>query len=173
MMYKVRIYGDPILRKPAEQVSEFDEALSDVVSNMIETLFVDNGLGLAAPQVGILKRIVVIDLSFGKEVDNILTVINPDIYESEGESTFEEGCLSVPGVYEDVVRPAKIRLRFQDMQGKEHDMETDGFLATVIQHELDHLNGILFIDRLSTVKKSLLAKTLRELAEGGVTNTCG
>lgn len=167
MTYKVRIYGDPVLRKSAENVTEFDENLRVLVDNITETMFEDNGIGLAAPQVGISKKITVIDLSFGKEADKILTLINPEITDRVGECSFEEGCLSVPGIYEEVVRPGKLRLRFQDINGKDHYTEVQGFLATIIQHELDHLDGILFVDRLSTVKRNILAKTLRLLSEEG------
>jgi peptide deformylase len=162
---KMYHYGSPVLKKRAETVTEFDDELRDFVNRMAETLYEENGVGLAAPQVGISRRIVVIDLSFGEEVDRILPMINPEILSAEGECTLEEGCLSIPGIYEDVVRPERVRVRYCDPQGRTVEMDADGFLARVIQHEADHLDGILFVDRLGAVKRTFLARTLREIAE--------
>lgn len=167
MVYKVRIYGDPALRENTEIVAAFNKNLNDLVDSMIETMYEDNGIGLAAPQIGIFKKIAVIDLSFGEEVGNVMTLINPEILKTEGECSLEEGCLSVPGIYEEVLRSDNIRVRYQDFDGNELEKDVDGLLARIIQHESDHLEGVLFVDRLSTVKRNLLAKTLRSLAEGG------
>ena len=167
MVYKVRVYGDPALRENTEVVTDFDENLRDLVDNMIETMFEDNGVGLAAPQIGISKKIAVIDLSFGEEIGNVMTLINPEILETEGKCSIEEGCLSVPGIYEGVLRPENVRVRYQDINGNELEKDIDGLLSRVIQHESDHLEGVLFVDRLSAVKRNLLAKTLRSLAEEG------
>jgi peptide deformylase len=164
---RVRIYGDPMLRKQTNPVSEFDDELQKFVDHMVETMFDNNGIGLAAPQVGMLKKIIVVDPSFGEKVDNSLVLINPVLLEQEGVCTIEEGCLSLPGIYEEVVRPEKIRVRYLDGDGKEQETAADGLLARVIQHEIDHLEGILFVDRISTVKRALLAKALKALAEGG------
>lgn len=167
MVYKVRIYGDPALRENTEIVAAFNKNLNDLVDSMIETMYEDNGIGLAAPQIGIFKKIAVIDLSYGEEVGNIMTLINPEILKTEGECSLEEGCLSVPGIYEEVLRSDNIRVRYQDIDGNELEKDVDGLLARIIQHESDHLEGVLFVDRLSTVKRNLLAKTLRALADGG------
>lgn len=167
MVYKVRIYGDPALRENTEIVAAFNKNLNDLVDSMIETMYEDNGIGLAAPQIGIFKKIAVIDLSFGEEVGNVMTLINPEILKTEGECSLEEGCLSVPGIYEEVLRSDNIRVRYQDFDGNELEKDVDGLLARIIQHESDHLEGVLFVDRLSTVKRNLLAKTLRALADGG------
>jgi len=167
MEYKVRIYGDPVLRKSTDIITEFDTNTSDFVNNMIKTMYVGNGIGLAAPQVGISKKIVAIDSSFGENTDSAIQLINPEIVETEGECILEEGCLSIPGVYEEVVRPEKIWFKYFDIDGNEQNMDADGLLSRVIQHELDHLDGILFVDRLSTVKRNLLAKTLRSMAKEG------
>ena len=164
---KVRVYGDPVLRKKTGPVTVFDEKLADFVDGMIDTMFENKGIGLAAPQVGVSEKIVVVDKSLGESVDDVMILINPEIYDSEGEATIEEGCLSVPGVYEDVVRPEKIAVRYRDTNGGEHDTEADGMLARAIQHEADHLEGILFVDRISTVKRQLLAKTLKSITENG------
>lgn len=162
---KMEYYGSSVLRKQAEPVTEFDDDLREFTARMVDTLYEQNGFGLAAPQVGVSKRLAVIDLSMGDEVDNILVLINPDIYFTEGECAFEEGCLSIPGIYESVVRPEKIRVRFQNLDGKPVEIEADDLLARVIQHETDHLDGILFVDRLGTVKRTMLTKTLRDISE--------
>ena len=167
MAYKVRIYGDPVLRKSTDSVTEFDNNLSDIVHNMIEAMYEGNGIGLAAPQVGISKKIIVIDTSFGENADSALHLINPEIIETKGECLLEEGCLSIPGVYEEIVRPEKILVTYFDSDGNEQKIDADGLLSRVIQHEMDHLDGILFVDRLSTVKRNLLAKTLRTFAKEG------
>ena len=166
---KIRIYGDPVLRKPSEKVTEFDDSLVELEDRLVESMFFhENGIGLSAPQIGESRKILVIDLSFGENTGKILTMVNPEIVETEGECTLEEGCLSVPGIFETVVRPVKIFARYQDIDGKEREIETGDFLARVIQHEADHLEGILFVDRLSTLKRKLLSKKLRTLAKGGV-----
>ena len=164
---RIRIYGDPLLRKTTGKIIEFNKSLRDLAESMVETMYAKNGMGLAGPQVGVSMKISVIDLSFGVDMDKILTLINPEILESEGTSTFEEGCLSVPGIFEDVIRPEMVKIRFQDLRGKEKEMEVEGFLARVIQHEIDHLDGVLFVDRLGTVKRKLLSKKLRQLASEG------
>ena len=163
MAYKIHIYGDPVLRKSTGPVTDFNSNLRDIVKNMVETMYLDNGIGLAAPQIGILDKIIVIDRSFGERVDDVITLINPEVLETEGECALEEGCLSVPGVYEEIVRPEKIMVRFQDIEGNFHETDADGMLARIVQHESDHLDGVLFVDRLSAVKRRLLAKTLRSL----------
>ncbi|MFC1694050.1 peptide deformylase [Candidatus Latescibacterota bacterium] len=162
---RIHIYGDSVLRKISEEVTDFDGGLCRLVENMTESMYVNNGIGLAGPQVGVSQKITVIDLSFGEEVGNTLTLINPQILEKEGESTGEEGCLSVPGIYEDITRAEKIAFRYQDLDGNIHEKEAEDFLARVILHETDHLDGILFVDRLSTVKRKLLSKQLRSLAQ--------
>ena len=165
---RIHVYGDPILRKMAEPVTEFDEGTVELIDSMIETMFENNGIGLAAPQVGESKRIIVVDRSIGETEDDYLVLINPEIIETEGECSLQEGCLSVPGVYEDLVRPEKARVRYADVVGTEHEFFADGMLARVILHEIDHLEGVLFVDRLSTVKRALLSKTLKEIAAKGI-----
>ncbi len=162
---KIYRYGSPVLRRKAEPVTLFDDDLRTFVEHMAETMYTGNGIGLAAPQVGMLKRIAVIDLSFGEEVDKILAMVNPEILETEGECTMEEGCLSIPGVFEDVVRPERVRVRYRDLNGKPVETDADGMVARVVQHEIDHLEGVLFVDRIGAAKRVLLAKTLKEIAE--------
>ena len=168
MVHKIRIYGDPVLRKSAETVTEFDDKIRGLADDLAETMYSEfNGVGLAAPQIGYSKRLIVIDLSYGEQKDGLITLINPEIIEAEGENILEEGCLSVPEIYENVARAQRIKVRFRNLDGDEQEMDVEDFLARVIQHESDHLDGILFIDRLSTVKRNILAKTLRELAREG------
>ena len=164
---KIHIYGDPVLKRSAEKITAFDESLRELADRMVEFMYAHNGIGFAGPQAGVSMKISVIDLSFGEEVDNTLIIINPEILKTEGKCTMEEGCLSVPGIFEDVERPEKIKVRYQDLDGTVHEREADGLLARVILHEVDHLKGILFVGRLSTVKRKLLSKKLRTLAKEG------
>ena len=167
MSNDIRIYGDPVLRESTAAVTEFDGALRDFIERMVRAMFEDNGVGLAAPQIGVSSKVVVIDTSFGEREDEFLALINPEIVDTEGEAVFEEGCLSIPGIYEEVVRPASVTVRFQDMDGVEQELSADDYLARIVQHEVDHLNGVLFVDRLSSVKRQLLAKSLKAIAEKG------
>lgn len=163
----IRIYGDEVLRKKAEHVVEFDDELKTTVGQMFETMSEAEGIGLAAPQVGIPRAFLVIGMPRENEELEKLFFANPEILETSGESHFEEGCLSVPSITEDVVRPEWIRLRYQDIDGNEQSLESDGLLARVLQHEIDHLNGILFVDRITPARKSLLKNSFKKLAEGG------
>jgi len=162
---KIYKYGSPVLRQKTEPVTEFGDDLHDFADQMAEIMYEGNGVGLAAPQVGVSKRVVVIDLSFGDDVDQILAMANPVLLETEGECRMEEGCLSIPGVFEQVLRPERVRVRYQDMDGNTREVDADGFLARVMQHEMDHLEGVLFVDRIGAAKRLLLTKTLREMAE--------
>ena len=164
---KIRIYGDPVLRKQAEPVGEFDSELGEFAGRMVEAMFENFGIGLAAPQVGVSKRLIVIDKSFGEAENDFMVLVNPEIQETAGEVSMQEGCLSVPGVYEDLLRSERILVRYCDVDGTVHEVDADGLLARVILHETDHLNGVLFVDRLSSVKRHLLAKTLDVMAQAG------
>jgi len=165
--HDIRIYGDPVLRRQTEPVEHFDAELKSTVEEMFEVMFAADGIGLAAPQVNISKAFLVIGMPRENEEPERLFFANPEILETRGESAFEEGCLSVPGVREEIIRPEWIRLKFQDLEGKEHTLETDGLLARVLQHEVDHLKGILFVDRVTPARKVLLKKPLQQLAETG------
>lgn len=165
-------FPDPVLRRKAEPVTAFDAALKKLSEDMLETMYDAPGCGLAANQVGVLRRIFVIDADYDIEGESEKTrklvnrnprvIVNPEIVEKSGEILFREGCLSVPGVYEEVKRHERVRVRFQDVKGKSHELEADGLLAVAIQHETDHLDGKLFIDRLSTVKKSLIKSKVKK-----------
>lgn len=165
--YGIRLYGDPVLRQTARNVTEFTDSLRAVAEGMVEALKEENGLGLAAPQVGISDRVVVIDRSTEEHPDDFWVLVNPELVALEGECVIEEGCLSVPNIWEDVARPELVRVRYQDLAGEVRETDLEGMLARVVQHETDHLNGILFIDRLSAVKRQLLARALKTLAEKG------
>ncbi|NLZ52257.1 MAG: peptide deformylase [Thermoanaerobacteraceae bacterium] len=138
----IRKYGDEVLRKKSKKVDVFDERLHTLIEDMLETMREANGVGLAAPQIGILKRVVVIDVGEG-----VIELVNPEIIETEGEITKPEACLSVPGVVGEVSRPAKVKVKAQDKWGKSFEIEGEDLLARAFCHEIDHLDGILFIDK--------------------------
>jgi len=162
----IRTYGDKTLRRKSDQVEEFDADLSPFLDRMKETMIVEKGVGLAANQVGVARRIAVIN----PDPDNdrtLLRMVNPRIVGVSDELlTVEEGCLSVPGVRGEVARHAWVEVVYQDEQGKEHRLRAQGILARIIQHELDHLDGVLFIDRLSLAKRALIKTKLRSLKKG-------
>jgi peptide deformylase len=158
---KIVIEPDPILRKKSESLEKVDDDLRVLLDDMLETMYAAPGIGLAAVQVGILKRLIVIDISKDKEKKNPLFLINPEIiFRSKKTSIYEEGCLSLPGHFAEIERPAECEIKFVDYNGKEKELKADGLLATCIQHEVDHLNGILFIDYLSKLKKDMIVKKL-------------
>lgn len=154
---KIRIIGDDILRQVALDVNDFDEKLVRLVEEMIDFMHDSDGIGLAAPQIGISKRIIVTDISPLEKDTGSMALVNPVILESKGECTLEEGCLSIPEVREDVTRPEEILLKYQTPSGDVKTENFSGWMARVIQHEIDHLNGVLFVDYLSPVKKKLIA----------------
>ena len=155
-MFKVRIIGDSILRKKTTNIEKFNDNLKSLINEMIDTMHKEDGIGLAAPQVGIEKSILVIDISSIDDTEKPTAFINPKIIETSGEAVYEEGCLSIPGVREEVSRPEEITLKYQDSEGKIYNEKFSGWKSRVLQHEIDHLNGILFVDRISPVKKQLL-----------------
>jgi peptide deformylase len=141
---QIRKIGDPVLRTKAKKIDEITEKINDLIDNMFETMYAEDGIGLAAPQVGILKRIAVVDI----QEDNKIVLINPEIIEEEGKAVMEEGCLSIPGETGDVIRAEKIKVRTLDRDGNEIEFKAEGLEARAIQHEIDHLDGILFIDKV-------------------------
>ena len=162
---QLRYYGDPVLRKRAEPVQKITEAEIKLAEEMLMTLYATgNGIGLAATQVGILKQFLIVDLSENED-DGIepLFLFNPEILSVEGESVAEEGCLSIPDLRADVRRPEKIVVKAMNIRSKDVEFEADGLLARVLQHEIDHLNGTLFIDRISGLKRQLLRGELKKL----------
>tara|TARA_B100000575_G_scaffold158489_1_gene126605 strand:+ start:2174 stop:2698 length:525 start_codon:yes stop_codon:yes gene_type:complete len=158
---KIVIEPDPILRKKSEILEKVDDELRKLLDDMLETMYSAPGIGLAAVQVGILKRLIVIDISKEKDKKNPLFLINPEIIsKSKNTSTYEEGCLSLPGHFAEIERPAECQIKYIDYEGKKKEIKVTGLLSTCIQHEVDHLNGILFIDYLSKLKKDMIIKKL-------------
>jgi len=158
---KIVIEPDPILRKKSENLEKVDNELRLLLDDMLETMYSAPGIGLAAVQVGILKRLIVIDISKDKEKKNPIFLINPEIIsKSKNTSIYEEGCLSLPGHFAEIERPEECKIKYIDYDGKKKEMKANGLLATCIQHEIDHLNGILFIDYLSKLKKDMIIKKL-------------
>lgn len=156
-------YPSPALRGETQPVEAFDDDLKKLVANMFETMYFSNGVGLAAPQVGVLRKLIVIDWNGHRYV-----LINPEILDQEGEERREEGCLSFPGIYEDVTRPERIRVAYVDENRTQHEEEIEGFLARVFSHEIDHLNATLLIDHLSPLKRTFLKKKLERKAKSAV-----
>ena len=155
------IEPDTILRKKSESLENVDNELRGLMDDMLETMYAAPGIGLAAVQVGILKRLIVIDISKEKDKKNPLFLINPEIIsKSKKTSIYEEGCLSLPGHYAEIERPAECHIKYIDYNGKEKEIKANGLLSTCIQHEVDHLNGVLFIDYLSKLKKDMIMKKL-------------
>ena len=160
-MRKILIEPDPILRKKCSPIEKVDDQTRKLMKDMLETMYKAPGIGLAAIQIGILKRIIVIDISKDEEKKNPLFLINPEItFRSKNTSVYEEGCLSLPGQFAEIERPAECHLKYLDFDGKIKELKAEGLLSTCIQHEVDHLNGILFIDYLSKLKKNMIIKKL-------------
>ncbi len=158
---KILIEPDSILRKKSESLETVNTELRNLMDDMLETMYEAPGIGLAAVQIGILKRIIVLDISKEPEKKNPLFLVNPKItFKSKKTSIYEEGCLSLPGQFAEIERPAECHLDYIDYDGKKNNLKADGLLATCIQHEIDHLDGILFIDYLSKLKRDMIIKKL-------------
>lgn len=151
----------PVLKQKAQPVAAVDDAMRQLMDDMLETMYAAPGIGLAAPQVGISRRVIVVDVAPKDAPRQPLRLVNPElVWVSDDDSRYEEGCLSVPEHYADVVRPAAIRVRYRDEQNQLQELAADGLLATCIQHEIDHLDGILFIDHLSALKRNMILRKL-------------
>lgn len=162
---QIVIYGDPVLREVAEPVDEVDQATKDLVLDMIDTLKKANGLGLAAPQVGVSKRIFIVDVSAVELDASVAIFINPEILDTSGMTELEEGCLSFPDIYQKIVRPSDVKVRATDLDGNRFELSAAGMMARTILHEYDHLEGKLFIDMISPMAKALLKGKLKKLAK--------
>jgi peptide deformylase len=167
MVLKIVKYPEPVLQQPGEPVTEFDGELRKLVADMFETMYASQGIGLAAPQVGVSKRVTVVDLSQGKDPAQKLVLVNPEVIFTDGKQYEEEGCLSFPEIREKVVRSAKVRIRAQDESGKWFEMDGEELLARAFQHEIDHLDGILFIFRMSALKRNLNLRKIRKMQSEG------
>jgi peptide deformylase len=168
MIYKVLKYGDPALETVCAPVTEFaNSKLRELVADMFETMYAHRGVGLAAPQIGVLQRITVIDPSTGEDPAQRLVLINPEITSLAGKQTGEEGCLSIPGFREPVTRAAKATVTARDVEGNAFEITGEEIVARAIQHETDHLNGVLFITHLSPLKRDLIRRKIRKLQKAG------
>lgn len=170
MILPIYLYGDPIFKKPAKRVEKIDDKFIETLKDMFETMEIADGIGLASTQVGIPYSFAVIDLSVYEEYKDFkkMVIINPEIIHSSGEEIMEEGCLSIPGIRAEIIRPDKIVLRYQDIDFKINEIECDGLLARVVQHEVDHLYGKFFIDYLSPVRLKTLKPSLLKIKRGEV-----
>ena len=166
-IHEVVKWPDPVLSKPGAKVTVFDAKLKKLVDEMFESMYVAQGIGLAAPQIAISQRITVIDVSFKKNPEEKIVLINPEIIEREGKQVEEEGCLSLPEIREKVSRAAKVKVRAQNVTGEWFEVEGQELLARAIQHEIDHLDGVLFIDRLSRLKRDLVIRKIKKLIKNG------
>lgn len=163
MVREILIWPDPRLRERAEEVKVFDDKLKALVADMFETMYAANGVGLAAVQIGVGQRVVVIDASPKQEGAKPTAFINPVIVKTEGETVYSEGCLSIPGEAEDVTRAAKVWVKAQDVDGKPFELETSELFAIAVQHETDHLEGMVFVDHVSALKRELIKRRMKRL----------
>lgn len=166
-VYPIVVYGDPVLEAQAETVTEFNDSLRTLLEDMFESMYAAHGVGLAAPQIGISKRIAVVDVTFKEDPKARIVLVNPEIIRKEGKQSGSEGCLSLPDFRENVTRANKVTIRAQDATGKTFEMEGDGLLARAFQHETDHLNGKLFISHVSALKRDLIKRKIKKLAKAG------
>ena len=163
---EIRTYPDPVLRKKTSRIEHIDNSLDRLIEDMVETMHAAPGVGLAANQVGVPLQLAVIDLSSREDEDQrhpLLVIINPEILSMEGSVIEEEGCLSIPDYAEKVKRAARIKVRAQDRTGKQFELEAEGLMAKALQHEFDHLNGLLFVDKLSPLKKSFFKRRYKKV----------
>ena len=170
MILEIIRYPDPFLKTHASRVEAVDESVRTLIDNMVETMYYARGIGLASVQVGDTRRVVVLDVPDEDEKDrtkgkNLIALVNPEIVLVEGETTYEEGCLSLPGITADVDRAAKVKVQALDRDGNPFEIEAEGLLAIALQHEIDHLNGIIFIDRLSRLKRELVKRKYKKSME--------
>jgi peptide deformylase len=168
MIYPIVKYGQPVLEKRGEDITEFDTPeLHQLIEDMFESMYAAKGVGLAAPQIGVGKRLAVIDITTGEDPAQKIVLINPEIVKTEGSQKSEEGCLSLPTFREQVVRPLKVTVVAQDAKGKQFEMAGDDLLARAFLHETDHLNGKLYISHISALKRDLIRRKVRKLQKAG------
>ena len=167
MIYPIVKFGNPVLEKPAEKVTFFDEELKKLAEDMFESMYAARGVGLAAPQIGISRRIAVVDVSFKEDPSAQIVLVNPEIVHKEGRHAQSEGCLSIPDFRENVSRAKVVTIRAQDLTGKVFEQTGDDLLARAFQHETDHLNGKLYISHISALKRDLIKRKIRKLVKAG------
>lgn len=161
----IRVYPDPVLRVRCSKVESFDRELRRLVSDMVETMYAAPGVGLAAPQVGVEQRLAVVDISVGKDRSALKILVNPEVVEERGREVDTEGCLSIPGINEKVSRPTSVRLVAQNLEGEEVEIVAEDFEARAVCHEIDHLNGVLFVDHLRGLRRDRIKRQLRKLRQ--------
>lgn len=166
-IHQVVKFPEPVLSRRADEVTVFDPGLETLVEEMFASMYAAQGIGLAAPQIGLGKRLTVIDVSFQKDPKDKLVLINPEVVELRGKQVEEEGCLSLPEIREKVQRAAWVKVRAQDVKGKTFEIEGEELLARALQHEIDHLDGVLFIDRISRLKRELVMRKIRKMQRNG------
>ena len=167
MVYPIVKLGDPVLEKKAATITEFNDELRRLADDMFESMYAAHGVGLAAPQIGIGKRIAVIDVTFKEDPNAKIVLVNPEIVHTEGRQTSNEGCLSIPEFREKVTRPMKVTVRAQNLEGKTIEVEGEELLARALLHETDHLNGKLYISHISALKRDLIRRKIRKLIKTG------
>ena len=167
MIVPILKYGAPELREPSVAVQTFNGELEEIVKNMLETMYGASGVGLAAPQIGINIQLATIDPSIGEDKEKIIAICNPEIISAEGKQSGDEGCLSIPDFSETVTRPMQMVVKGRNLKGEEILIEAEGLLARAFAHEIDHLNGVLFIDHLSPLKRSLIRNKIKKLTKSG------
>lgn len=163
MVREVLVYPDPALKQKSKPVAKVDDAIRELVKDMTETMYAEEGVGLAAPQIGVHKRIIVIDASPRQEGEKLRVFINPELVEADGRTKYTEGCLSIPGEAEEIERFQKVSVRALDLRGEPFELEAEGLLSIALQHEMDHLDGVLFVDRLSSLKRGLIRKRMLDV----------
>ncbi len=162
-LLEIKKYPDPVLKQKAQEITDINGNLQELIDNMVETMYEAPGIGLAANQVGHLKRVIVVDITAGKEKGNLIVLLNPQIVETEGKTDSEEGCLSVPKYTNVIKRAKKVLVKGLDREGKPVEIEAEGLLSRAFQHEIDHLDGVLFIDRLSPIKREFFRKRYKKI----------
>jgi peptide deformylase len=167
MILPIVKYGDPILHQVCDAITVFDDELEKLSQNMVETMYAAPGYGLAAPQVGLLKRLIAIDVSVGEKKKSLIILANPELINAEGDQFEEEGCLSIPSFTARVHRPSRVIVSGQDIHGKKKIIEGEGVLSRVFAHEIDHLNGVLFIDHLGAIKRDIIKRKIRKKVRAG------
>ena len=167
MIYPIVKYGDPVLEKSSATITKFDDELRQLADDMFESMYAAHGVGLAAPQIGISKRIAVIDVTFKEDPDAKIVLVNPEIIHVEGRITSNEGCLSIPEFREKVTRARKVTARAQNLEGKTFEVTGEELLARALLHETDHLNGKLYISHISALKRDMLKRKIRKMVKAG------
>jgi len=163
MVREILVWPHPTLKKKAQPVERVDDSIRELIKDLFESMYAADGVGLAAPQIGVLKNVIVLDTTPRQPESKPVAMVNPEITVLEGETTYREGCLSVPGEAEDVDRASVVTVRYLDEQGEQVTMTADGLLAIAIQHETDHLKGVMFVDHISSLKRELIRKRMKKL----------